>query len=35
VVVAAGKLLDIEVLDHLVIGRNKHVSLRQKKLGFE
>ncbi|MDQ2744588.1 MAG: DNA repair protein RadC [Chloroflexota bacterium] len=33
--VAAGKLLDIEVLDHLVIGRNKHVSLRQKKLGFE
>ncbi len=33
--VAAGRLLDIEVLDHLVIGRNKHVSLRQKKLGFE
>ncbi len=33
--VAAGKLLDIEVLDHLIIGRNKHVSLRQKKLGFE
>jgi len=33
--VAAGILLDIEVLDHLVIGRNKHVSLRQKKLGFE
>lgn len=33
--VAAGKLLDIEVLDHLVIGRNRHVSLRQKKLGFD
>lgn len=33
--VAAGKLLDIEVLDHLVIGRNRYVSLRQKKLGFE
>ncbi|HEX6508174.1 MAG TPA: DNA repair protein RadC [Chloroflexota bacterium] len=33
--VAAGKLLDIEVLDHLVIGRNRYVSLRQQKLGFE
>lgn len=33
--VEAGRLLDIEVLDHLVIGRNKYVSLRQKKLGFE
>ncbi len=33
--VSAGKLLDIDVLDHLVIGRNKYVSLRQKKLGFE
>ncbi len=33
--VAAGKLLDIELLDHLVIGRNRYVSLRQKKLGFD
>jgi DNA repair protein RadC len=33
--VAAGRLLDIEVLDHLVIGRNRYVSLRQKKLGFD
>ncbi len=33
--VAAGKLLDIEVLDHLVIGRHKYVSLKQKKLGFD
>ncbi|MBV9280732.1 MAG: DNA repair protein RadC [Chloroflexi bacterium] len=33
--VSAGRLLDIEVLDHLVIGRNRYVSLRQKKLGFE
>ncbi len=33
--VAAGKLLDIEVLDHLVIGRGRYVSLRQKKLGFD
>ncbi|MBT3413130.1 MAG: DNA repair protein RadC [Anaerolineae bacterium] len=30
----AGKLLDIEVLDHLVIGLGKHVSLKEKKLGF-
>ncbi|HZS95115.1 MAG TPA: DNA repair protein RadC [Chloroflexota bacterium] len=33
--VAAGKLLDIDVLDHLVIGRNSYVSLRQKRLGFD
>ncbi len=33
--VAAGKLLDIEVLDHLVIGRGQYVSLKQKKLGFD
>lgn len=32
--VAAGKLLDIEVLDHLVIGDGRHVSLRRKGLGF-
>lgn len=30
----AGKLLDIEVLDHLVIGLGKYVSLKEKKLGF-
>lgn len=33
--VAAGKLLDIEVLDHLVIGRNRYISLKQQKLGFD
>src|SRR5947209_10994319 len=33
--VAAGKLLDIEVLDHLVIGHNRYVSLKQQKLGFD
>jgi DNA repair protein RadC len=33
-IVAAGKLLEIEVLDHLVIGERSYVSLRQKKLGF-
>ena len=34
--VQAGKLLDIEVLDHLVIGQGQQwVSLKQKNLGFE
>jgi len=32
--VAAGNLLDIEVLDHLVIGRQRFVSLRERGLGF-
>lgn len=30
----AGKLLDIDVLDHLVIGQGKWVSLKEKGLGF-
>ncbi len=33
--VAAGKLLDIEVLDHLVVGMQRFVSLRERGLGFE
>ncbi len=33
-VVAAGKLLDIAVVDHLVIGQGKHVSLKRLGLGF-
>lgn len=33
-IVQAGKLLDIEVLDHLVIGRDRYVSLRERRLGF-
>ena len=32
--VEAGKLLDVEVLDHLVIGRGKWVSLKERGLGF-
>lgn len=32
--VEAGKLLDIEVLDHLVIGRNQFVSMKERGLGF-
>jgi DNA repair protein RadC len=32
--VQAGKLLDIDVLDHLVIGLGKWVSLKERGLGF-
>lgn len=32
--VQAGKLLDIEVLDHLVIGQGTFVSMKEKGLGF-
>jgi DNA repair protein RadC len=32
--VEAGKLLDIDVLDHLVIGRGRFVSLKERGLGF-
>lgn len=33
-IVQAGKLLDIDVLDHLVIGLGKFVSLKERGLGF-
>lgn len=33
--VAAGKLLDIAILDHLVIGRGEWVSMRERGLGFD
>lgn len=32
--VEAGKLLDVDVLDHLVIGMGRWVSLRERGLGF-
>ncbi len=32
--VAAGQLLDIEVLDHLVLGHQRFISLRERRLGF-
>ncbi|MDX1520385.1 MAG: JAB domain-containing protein, partial [Anaerolineae bacterium] len=34
-VVAAGNLLGIEVLDHLVIGHQRFVSLKERGLGFD
>jgi DNA repair protein RadC len=33
-VVQSGKLLDINVLDHLVIGHNRWVSMKERGLGF-
>jgi DNA repair protein RadC len=33
-IVQAGKLLDVEVLDHLVIGHGRWVSLKERGLGF-
>ncbi|MFN8443399.1 MAG: DNA repair protein RadC [Caldilineaceae bacterium] len=33
--IEAGKLLDIEVMDHVVIGRNRFVSLKERGLGFK
>ena len=32
--VEAGRLLDIEVLDHLIIGHGRYVSLKEQGLGF-
>jgi DNA repair protein RadC len=33
--VEAGRLMDIEVLDHLIIGRNRYISLKEQRLGFK
>lgn len=33
-VVQAGKLLDVQLLDHLVIGLSRWVSLKERNLGF-
>jgi DNA repair protein RadC len=33
-IVSAGKLLDIDVLDHLVVGGGRFVSLKERGLGF-
>jgi len=33
-IVEAGKLMDVEVLDHLILGRNRYVSMKERGLGF-
>ena len=34
-ILAGGLLVDIDLLDHLIIGKNRFVSLRERGLGFE
>ena len=34
-VVEAGRLLDIDVIDHVIIGRNRFISLKERGLGFK
>lgn len=33
--IEAGKVLDVEVLDHIVIGHQRYVSMKERRLGFE
>ena len=33
-IVEAGKLVDVDVLDHLIIGQGRYVSLKERGLGF-
>ena len=33
--VQAGKMLDISVLDHVIIGQNRYISLKERGLGFD
>jgi len=33
-IVQSGKLLDIDLLDHIIIGRQQYVSLKERGLGF-
>ena len=34
-IVQAGRLIDIPVLDHIVIGHQRYVSLKERQLGFD
>ena len=34
-IVAGGEMMDIEVLDHIIIGDQSHVSMKDRRLGFE
>jgi DNA repair protein RadC len=33
-IVEAGELMDVEVIDHLIIGRRRWVSMKERRLGF-
>lgn len=32
--IKAGELIDVKVLDHIIIGRGRHVSMKERGLGF-
>ena len=32
--ISAGELIDVKVLDHIIIGRGRHVSMKERGLGF-
>ena len=34
-IVEAGKLLDVDVLDHLVLARHRFISMKEKRQGFK
>jgi DNA repair protein RadC len=34
-IVDAGKLLDTETLDHIIVARNSYVSMKERGLGFD
>lgn len=34
-IIAAGKMLELDLLDHLIIGHQRFVSLRERRLGFK
>jgi DNA repair protein RadC len=34
-IVEAGKMLDVQALDHIIIGQGKFCSLKGKGLGFD
>jgi len=34
-IIEAGRVLDVEVMDHVIIGRGRFVSMKERRLGFE
>jgi DNA repair protein RadC len=32
--IKAGEMIDVKVLDHIIIGRGRHVSMKERGLGF-
>lgn len=35
VLIEAGKMLEVEVLDHIIVGHNRYTSLKERGLGFD